>query len=128
VNTLAEAVSIVGSIGSPAIGAMFDTHNGADETEPHDVIVDRHFDMIRHAHVNGMDGRQPGTGSYDFKPLLRTLAARNLGGWVSLEVFDFLGWRRADCHEFAALPGSRDREAGRLAEPTSSRPATTSRS
>lgn len=89
VNTLVEAAAIVDSIGSPAIRTMFDTHNAADETEPHELIVERHFDIIRHVHVNEMDGRQPGTGSYDFKPLMRTLAARNFGGWVSLEVFDF---------------------------------------
>lgn len=89
VNTLAEAEAIVQEIGSPAIQTMFDTHNAADETEPHDVLVDRYIDIIRHVHVNEMDGRQPGTGNYDFKPVLRKLAEHDYSGWISLEVFDF---------------------------------------
>lgn len=89
VNTLAEAEAIVREIGSPAIQTMFDTHNAADETEPHDVLVDRYIEIIRHVHVNEMDGRQPGTGNYDFKPVLRKLAEHDYSGWISLEVFDF---------------------------------------
>lgn len=89
VGSLAEAVEIVRQTGSPAIRTMFDTHNAVDETEPHDVLVDRYFDYIRHVHVNEMDGRHPGTGDYDFKPVLKVLKQRNYSGWVSLEAFDF---------------------------------------
>ena len=89
VNTLAAAVEIVKNVGSPAVRTMFDSHNGADETEPHSVLVDRYFDYIRHVHVNEMDGRHPGTGDYDFKPVFEVLKRRGFGGWVSLEAFDF---------------------------------------
>ena len=68
---------------------MFDTHNAVDEKEPHATLVDRHFDLIRHVHVNEMDGRHPGTGSYDFKPILEVLRRRGYAGWISLEAFDF---------------------------------------
>jgi sugar phosphate isomerase/epimerase len=53
------------------------------------VLLDRHFDLIRHVHLNELDGRHPGTGSYDFQPLLEVLARRGYAGWLSLEVFDF---------------------------------------
>lgn len=89
VTSLEEAVEVVHAIDSPAIRTMFDTHNAVAETEPHDVLVDRHFELIRHIHVNEMDGRHPGAGDYDFKPLLRVLKQRNYQGWVSLEAFDF---------------------------------------
>jgi sugar phosphate isomerase/epimerase len=89
VNTLAEAARIVHEIGSPGVKTMFDTHNAADETEPHAAVVDGHFDLIRHVHVNEMDGRHPGTGNYDFKPVFDVLRRRNYSGWLSLEVFDF---------------------------------------
>ena len=89
VTTLDEAASIVQRINSPAIRTMFDVHNAVDETEPHAVLVDRHFDLIRHVHVNEMDGRHPGTGSYDFRPVLDVLRRRKFSGWVSLECFDF---------------------------------------
>jgi len=89
VNTLAEATSIVRQIGSPAIQTMFDTHNAVDETERHAALVEKYFDLIRHVHVNEMDGRHPGMGDYDFKPVLRTLERLGYRGWVSLEAFDF---------------------------------------
>jgi sugar phosphate isomerase/epimerase len=89
VGTLAEAARIVQNIGSPAIRTMFDTHNAADETEPHAAVIERYFDLIRHVHVNEMDGKHPGTGDYDFKPVLDVLRRKKYTGWVSLEAFDF---------------------------------------
>jgi D-psicose/D-tagatose/L-ribulose 3-epimerase len=89
VTTLDEAASIVRQVGCPGLRTMFDSHNTADEVEPHAVLIDRHFDLIRHVHLNEMDGRHPGTGSYDFKPALEALARRGYKGWLSLEVFDF---------------------------------------
>jgi D-psicose/D-tagatose/L-ribulose 3-epimerase len=89
VTSLAEAVGIVKNIASPAVRTMFDSHNAVDETESHAVLVDRYFDYIRHVHVNELDGKHPGTGTYDFKPVLEVLERRNYAGWVSLEAFDF---------------------------------------
>ena len=89
VQTLDEAASLVREIDHPAIRTMFDTHNAVNEKEPHAVLVDRHFDLIRHVHVNEMDGRHCGTGNYDFKPVLEVLRRRGYAGWVSLEAFDF---------------------------------------
>ena len=89
VQTLAEAVAIVGEIASPAIGTMFDVHNAIDEEESHAALVDRYFDFIHHVHVNELDGRHCGAGSYDFKPVLEVLQRRGYTGWVSLEAFDF---------------------------------------
>lgn len=89
VQSVSEAVEIVKGINSPAIRTMFDTHNAVDEAEEHATIVDRYFELIQHVHINEMDGRHPGTGSYDFKPVLQVLKNRSYQGWVSLEVFDF---------------------------------------
>jgi sugar phosphate isomerase/epimerase len=89
VMTLEEAAGIVKQMNSPAIRTMFDSHNAVDEVEPHAVLVDRYFDIIRHVHVNEMDGRHCGAGDYDFKPVLAVLKRRGYQGWVSLEAFDF---------------------------------------
>ena len=89
VQTLEEAACIVREIGNPAIRTMFDVHNAIDEAEPHAALIDHYFDLIRHVHVNELDGRHCGAGDYDFKPVLDVLARRKFGGWVSLEVFDF---------------------------------------
>lgn len=87
--TLDEAAAIVREIGNPGVRTMFDTHNAIDEVEPHAALVEKYFDVIRHIHVNERDGRHPGTGYYDFKPVLEVLRRRAYHGWVSLEVFDF---------------------------------------
>jgi D-psicose/D-tagatose/L-ribulose 3-epimerase len=89
INRLADAVSIVRQIDSPAVQTMFDTHNAVDETEPHADVVRKYFSYIRHVHVNEIDGREPGMGDYDFAPLLAALAELKYSGWVSLEAFDF---------------------------------------
>jgi sugar phosphate isomerase/epimerase len=89
VNTLADAVAVVKQVNHPAIQTMFDFHNIPDETEPPEVLVRRFRPMIRHVHINEMDGRHPGTGHFDFLPVLRVLKETKYTGWVSLEVFDF---------------------------------------
>ena len=89
IQSLEEAAGIVRDINSPAVKTMFDTHNAVEETTPHAELVDRYFDVIRHVHVNEMDGRHCGRGDYDFKPVLTVLKQRAYSGWVSLEAFDF---------------------------------------
>jgi len=89
INSLDEAAAVVRMIASPSVQMMFDTHNAVLEVEPHATLVDKYFDLIRHVHINEMDGRHPGTGSYDFKPVLAVLRHRGYKGWLSLEVFDF---------------------------------------
>jgi D-psicose/D-tagatose/L-ribulose 3-epimerase len=89
INSLAEAVAIVEQIASPAVRTMFDSHNAIDETKPHAELVERYFDLIRHVHINELDGRHPGTGDYDFKSLFEVLRRRNYQHWISLEAFDF---------------------------------------
>jgi sugar phosphate isomerase/epimerase len=68
---------------------MFDSHNAVNETEPHEALVRRYISYIEHVHVNETDGREPGTGDYDFGTLLATLDELQFRGWVSLEAFDF---------------------------------------
>ncbi|MBS1855065.1 MAG: sugar phosphate isomerase/epimerase [Acidobacteria bacterium] len=89
VLTLEEAVGIVREIDSPGVRTMFDVHNAIDEAEPHAVLVDNWYDYIRHVHVNELDGKHCGAGTYDYKPVLEVLARRGYGGWISLEAFDF---------------------------------------
>ena len=89
VTSLDEAANLVHSMCHPNVQTMFDTHNAVEEVEAHAELVDRHFSLIRHVHVNEMDGKHCGKGDYDFKPVLRTLRERDYQGWVSLEAFDF---------------------------------------
>lgn len=89
VNTVAEAVAIVDYCSSPGVATMFDTHNAADETEPHAAVLEKHYSHVRHIHVNEMDGKHCGRGDYKFAPIFDVLKAKHYQGWVSLEAFDF---------------------------------------
>ena len=89
IHTLEEAVGGVREIDSPAVATMFDSHNAEDETEPHDRLIERYYDLIRHVHVNEMDGSHPGAGNYDFAPVFAMLEKLAYRGWVSVEAFDF---------------------------------------
>jgi D-psicose/D-tagatose/L-ribulose 3-epimerase len=89
VTTLDEAARWVEQIGNPAVRTMFDSHNAISEAEPHPVLVERHFPLIRHVHVNELDGKHPGKGDYNFTAVLTVLAERGYQGWVSMEAFDF---------------------------------------
>lgn len=89
VLTLDEAAGLVKEIASPAVRTMFDVHNAIDETDAHATLVERHFPLIRHVHVQELDGRHCGWGDYDFKPVLEMLRRLDYKGWVSLEAFDF---------------------------------------
>jgi D-psicose/D-tagatose/L-ribulose 3-epimerase len=89
VTSLEDAVAVVREVNSPAVRTMFDSHNAVDEIEAHATLVDRYFDLIRHVHVNEMDGKHPGTGTYDFRPVFDVLRRRGYKGWISLEAFDF---------------------------------------
>lgn len=89
VRTLSDAMQVMNEIAHPAIQTMFDVHNTADETAPHEELIVKHGPRIRHVHVNEMDGGCPGRGDYDFVPMFRALDRIGYKGWVSLEVFDF---------------------------------------
>lgn len=89
VNTLGEAAEIVRAVNSPAIRTMFDTHNSVAESIDHGALIKKYRRLIRHIHLNEMDGRHPGTGAYDFKKVLQALKDVAYGEWVSIEVFDF---------------------------------------
>jgi sugar phosphate isomerase/epimerase len=113
VQSLDEAAAIVHQIGSPAVRTMFDTHNAVDEVENHATLIERHFDIIRHVHVNEMDGSHPGQGDYDFKPVLATLRRLGYSGWVSLEAFNFSHGAEKIANESLRYL---DKEIGRLPE------------
>ena len=88
ITTLDEAAALVREIDSPGVKTVFDSHNAVAEREAHAVLVDRHFDLIRHVHVNEMDGKHPGCGDYDFLPVMQVLHRRGYTGWISVETFD----------------------------------------
>jgi D-psicose/D-tagatose/L-ribulose 3-epimerase len=89
VTSLGRAAAIAAQVGSPAVATMFDFHNAVAETVPLAALIKQYFAQLRHVHLNELDGRHPGTGRYDFRPVLQALKDLGYRGWISLEVFDF---------------------------------------
>ena len=87
VNRLAEVEAIVDRIAHPGVGGMFEFHNCADEADSYEALINRHFQMIGHVHLNDVDGSQPKRGDMSYLPAFTLLHSRNYAGWVSLEIF-----------------------------------------
>ncbi|MDA0204757.1 MAG: sugar phosphate isomerase/epimerase [Acidobacteria bacterium] len=88
-TSMDDTMEVVRQIGNSAVQTMFDTHNAVAERMPHDQLIEKYISAIKHVHINEMDGRGPGTGSYDFAVPLRALKEVGYDGWISLEVFQF---------------------------------------
>ncbi|MCO5123090.1 MAG: sugar phosphate isomerase/epimerase [Rhizobacter sp.] len=89
INTVAEAVALVESIGRPALKTMIDTC--AAGTQEGDVVglIDRWLPSghIAHVQVNDPNRRGPGEGDMAFAPVVAALARQGYAGWVAVEPF-----------------------------------------
>jgi sugar phosphate isomerase/epimerase len=92
-NTLDEARTMIRALGSSRIASMLDFHNSQDELEPWARLIAAHADIIRHVHLNEVDGHhptlvaRPGRACSDYAAALVALAEIGYDGWVSLETF-----------------------------------------
>ena len=50
-------------------------------------LIEDHFSIFRHVHLNEVNGSYPGTGNSDFLPAFKKLAEKRYSGWISLEIF-----------------------------------------
>ena len=91
INTLEDAVRVVQDVDHPAVSAMYDFHNTADERLALAELVHRYAGYIDHIQIQEMDGTYLGTGDaeQEFVPALRAFRDIGYDGWLSLEVFDF---------------------------------------
>jgi sugar phosphate isomerase/epimerase len=87
INSMAEAETSIRRIGHPAIQGIFDFHNCAGEEVSWEDLIGEHSPVIRHVHLNEVNGSYPGTGDSDFLPAFRKLADKGYSGWISLEIF-----------------------------------------
>lgn len=92
-NTLGEARALIEEIGNPRIASMLDFHNSQDEREPWPRLIAAHADIIRHVHLNEVDGHhptlvpRPGRARSAYAGAFAALADTGYKGWISLETF-----------------------------------------
>lgn len=87
INTLEQAKNMIDRINSDQVKGMFDFHNCTDEKETWADLIDRYFTIIKHVHLNDIDGSYPGSGTSNFLPAFRIMKKRNYKHWISLEIF-----------------------------------------
>lgn len=90
INRPDEAAELIKEAGSPpGLALILDTYSS--NLEGIDIVeaLRRHFELVRHIHLNDTNQLGPGMGTCDFAPLLQ--AARSLGytGYLSVEPFDY---------------------------------------
>ena len=86
VDTSGKALDVINAVGAPNVGYLADLYHLAKMGEDVAHVLNRHRDAIGHVQVADPPGRgAPGTGTLDFEPLFRQLAAQGYDGWVGLE-------------------------------------------
>lgn len=93
INTIAEAVAIVTTIGNPALRTMLDCSSaGATETESVPDAIRRWLPsgLIAHVHLNDPNRRGPGEGDMAFAPIFAALREHNYAGDYGVEPFVYV--------------------------------------
>jgi hydroxypyruvate isomerase len=86
VDTSGKALEVIAKVGLPNVGLLADLYHLAKMGEDVADVLSRHRDSILHVQVaDPPDRGAPGTGTLDFEPLFRQLAAQGYDGWVGLE-------------------------------------------
>ena len=89
VNTVAEGLRMVAAVGHSCFKVHLDVKAMSDEPRPFDVVIGEAAGQVGHLHVNDANRGGPGSGSTDYGPIVRGLAAIGYDDWASVEVFDF---------------------------------------
>jgi D-psicose/D-tagatose/L-ribulose 3-epimerase len=91
INTVADAIRLVREIDHPGFQLMVDCRSaeasdGSAVTALDAALASGH---LQHVHVNDVNGRGPGFGRVQFRPILQRLLASDYRGYISVEVFEF---------------------------------------
>jgi sugar phosphate isomerase/epimerase len=84
-NSAAETAAFLKQVGSEKVGMMLDVfHMNIEETDTCAALWE-YRDKIIHVHLADNTRLFPGSGSIDFKAILRTLRQCGYTGWLSME-------------------------------------------
>ena len=87
VNTGDQALDMVASVGSPALGVLLDSFHMNMEEKQAGAAIERVGQKLLHFHVSENDRGVPGSGPIDFAAEARALDAIGYEGWVTTEMF-----------------------------------------
>ncbi len=83
------AADLIERVASPHCRLHLDCRAMATEPTPIPQLIEEFKSQLVHFHVNDPNGRGPGFGKLDFRPILDALGRIDYRGWVSVEVFDY---------------------------------------
>ncbi len=87
INTLADARRLTEAIDHRAVCVMADTfHMNIEESDPVGAMA-KSADLLGHVHFADNTRAAPGTGTLDFRPILRQLITSNYDGTITFELF-----------------------------------------
>ncbi len=87
INTLADARRLTEAIDHRAVCVMADTfHMNIEESDPVGAMAES-ADLLGHVHFADNTRAAPGTGTLDFRPILRQLITSNYDGTITFELF-----------------------------------------
>ncbi len=84
-----EVMKLCREIGLPNVGVILDTYSGLQTESDLPEAIRETGDLLLHYHCNDLNGRAPGWGDVDFRPMMEALLDIDYQGYCSIEVFDF---------------------------------------
>lgn len=88
-NTVAEAIALVKSVGHSALRINLDVKAMSSETAPIGEVIRSAKDYVAHVQVNDPSLLGPGMGDVKYEPIIAALRDIGYDGWLSVEAFDF---------------------------------------
>lgn len=85
VNTLAQAVDLLQTIGLDSLGVVVDTYHVNIEEDDMAHNIQAASEWIRHVQLGDSSRYQPGTGHLDWRTILEALHSNNYTGYMALE-------------------------------------------
>lgn len=92
INTLAEAIAIVGQVNHPGLKTMLDTSSaGLSERMSVPELIDTYMPTghLAHVQLNDPNRKAPGQGEMRFGPILQALQRQHYAGLIAIEPFDY---------------------------------------
>jgi len=85
-NTAGDVMDVIERVGRSNLGILLDTfHMNIEEADILKTITDS-FSHITHIHIADSNRLSPGSGHFDFVPMLRLLKDLGYDGWLSAEL------------------------------------------
>ena len=85
----AEAIKMAREINMHNVGVIIDTNSGSKTEEDLPGAIRAAGELLFHYHCNDINGRAPGWGRIEFKPIFHALLDIRFAGYCSIEIFDF---------------------------------------